>query len=130
MGKRNHVEIFGTDYPTDDGTCVRDYIHIEDLCGAHLLTLDKLDKQPELVYNLGNGRGYSVRQVIETVKKVSGKDFNVVESPRRPGDPPVLTADSTKAQNELGWQTEYPELAQIVESAWRWHNKHPNGYED
>ena len=130
MGKTTHVEIFGTDYPTDDGTCLRDYIHIEDLCNAHLLALDRLDDQPEIVYNLGNGYGYSVREVIEAVKKVSGKDFNVVESPRRPGDPPVLTADSTKARDELGWQTKYPELAQIVESAWRWHNKHPNGYED
>ena len=130
MGKRENIKIFGTDYPTDDGTCVRDYIHIEDLCKAHLLALKKLDAESELAYNLGNGTGYSVRQVIDTVRKVSGKDFNVVETDRRPGDPPVLTADASKARAELGWATDYPELAKIVESAWKFHNDHPNGYGD
>jgi len=130
MGKRDNIKIFGTDYPTEDGTCVRDYIHIEDLCKAHLLALKKLDSEPELVYNLGNGTGYSVRQVIDTVRKVSGKDFKVVETDRRPGDPPVLTADASKARRELGWSTDFPELETIVESAWKFHNTHPNGYED
>jgi UDP-glucose 4-epimerase len=130
MGKREDIKIFGTDYPTDDGTCVRDYIHVEDLCKAHLLALDKLGNKKEQVYNLGNGTGYSVRQVIDTVKKVSGKDFKVTETERRPGDPPVLTADATKARTQLGWKTDYPELERIVESAWKWHNENPNGYDD
>ncbi len=130
MGKRDNIKIFGTDYPTDDGTCVRDYIHIEDLCKAHLLALKKLDAERELYYNLGNGKGYSVRQVIDTVKRVSGKDFTVVETDRRPGDPPVLTADASKAHKELGWTTDFPELEPIVESAWKFHTDNPNGYAD
>ena len=130
MGKREDIKIFGTDYPTDDGTCVRDYIHIEDLCKAHLLALDKLDDNSEMVFNLGNGKGYSVRQVIDTVKKVSGKDFTVTETERRPGDPPVLTADAAKARDVLGWKTDYPELEPIVESAWKFHVDNPNGYGD
>ena len=130
MGKCSQVKIHGTDYPTPDGTCIRDYIHIEDLCRAHLLALNKLQKDPELVYNLGNGKGYSVREVIETVRKVSGKDFKVVEAPPRPGDPPVLTSDAAKARAELGWETESPELEKIVETAWQWHNAHPDGYPD
>jgi UDP-glucose 4-epimerase len=130
MGKREDIKIYGTDYPTPDGTCVRDYIHIEDLCKAHLLALSKLDTERELVYNLGNGTGYSVREVIETVKKVSGKDFKVTETERRAGDPPVLTADASKARKELGWVTDFPELEAIVESAWKWHTSHPDGYND
>jgi UDP-glucose 4-epimerase len=130
MGKRDNIKIFGTDYPTEDGTCIRDYIHIEDLCKAHLLALKKLDHEQELVYNLGNGMGYSVRQVIDTVRKVSGKDFKVVETDRRLGDPPVLTADASKARKELDWKTDFPELEKIVESAWKFHNDHPKGYED
>lgn len=130
MGKASEVKIYGTDYPTEDGTCVRDYIHVEDLCRAHLLALKKLEEEAELVYNLGNGNGHSVRQVIETVKKVSGKDFKVEESERRPGDPPVLTSDATKAINELGWKTEFKDLGKIVETAWKWHNEHPDGYPD
>jgi UDP-glucose 4-epimerase len=129
MGKRDNIKIYGTDYPTPDGTCVRDYIHIEDLCKAHLLALKRLESQSELVYNLGNGKGYSVRQVIDTVHKVSGKDFTVVETERRAGDPPVLTADASKARKELGWTTDFPELERIVESAWKFHTDHPNGYE-
>ena len=130
MGKRKDIKIFGTDYPTEDGTCVRDYIHIQDLCKAHLLALGKLDTESELVFNLGNGTGYSVRQVIDTVKEVSGKDFKVTETDRRPGDPPVLTADAAKANTELGWHTDYPDLASIVQSAWKFHNDNPNGYGD
>lgn len=129
MGKRENIKIFGADYPTPDGTCIRDYIHIEDLCKAHLLALQKLDTESERVYNLGNGTGYSVRQVIDTVRNVSGKDFAVVETDRRPGDPPVLTADAAKAKTELGWTTDYPDLEPIVQSAWKFHAQHPNGYE-
>jgi UDP-glucose 4-epimerase len=130
MGKRTDIKIFGTDYPTEDGTCVRDYIHIQDLCAAHLLALARLDDETELVYNLGNSTGYSVRQVIDVVKAVSGKDFSVVETDRRPGDPPVLTADASKAISELGWKTEFPQLETIVETAWKWHNENPDGYPD
>jgi UDP-glucose 4-epimerase len=130
MGRRDAVKIYGTDYPTPDGTCVRDYIHVEDLCRAHLLALEKLEHETELVFNLGNGTGYSVRQVIDTVRRVSGRAFKVIETARRPGDPPVLTADASKARNELGWTTQYPDLETIVQSAWKFHTDHPNGYED
>lgn len=130
MGKRPAIKIFGTDYDTPDGTCIRDYIHIDDLCRAHLLALDKLQTSSELVYNLGNGKGYSVRKVIETVRKVSGKNFRVVEAQRRPGDPPILTSDAAKAKRELGWETERPRLEQMVASAWQWHSEHPEGYRD
>jgi len=130
MGKLSQIQIYGTDYPTPDGTCIRDYIHIEDLCRAHLLALNKLDQNSELLYNLGNGKGYSVKQVIETVKEISGKDFKVVAVERRAGDAPVLTSDATKAMNELGWKIEFAELEKIVATAWKWHNEHPNGYED
>jgi UDP-glucose 4-epimerase len=130
MGKRSEIKIYGTDYDTPDGTCMRDYIHIEDLCRAHLLALDKLDEKPELIYNLGNEKGYSVREVIETVKKVSGRDFRVVETARRAGDPPILTADAAGARKELGWRTEKPGLEEMVSTAWQWHNSHPDGYRD
>jgi len=130
MGKNTEVHIYGTDYPTPDGTCLRDYIHIEDLCRAHLLALEKLNQSSELIYNLGNGQGYSVKEVIDTVKKVSGKEFKVVESDRRPGDPPVLTSDATKAKTELGWKPQFPELETIIATAWQWHNNHPDGYPD
>ena len=130
MGKNSQIQIYGTDYPTHDGTCIRDYIHIEDLCRAHMLALEKLDHNSELVYNLGNGEGYSVKEVIDTVKKVSGQDFKVVEIDRRPGDPPILTSDATKAKNELGWKTQFPELEKIIATAWKWHNEHPDGYPD
>jgi len=134
MGKRSEIPIYGTDYPTPDGTCIRDYIHIEDLCRAHLLALNKLEgtleEGREAVYNLGNGKGYSVREVIDTVKKVSGKDFKVVSASRRPGDAPVLTSDATKAMKELRWKAQVTELEKIVETAWRWHNENPDGYPD
>jgi UDP-glucose 4-epimerase len=129
-GKTDAIKIFGTDYPTPDGTCIRDYIHIEDLCRAHLLALNKLDKEAESLYNLGNGQGYSVREVIDTVKKVSGKSFKVIEAARRPGDPPELVCNSTKAKQELGWQPKWTSLEKIIESAWKWHSKHPDGYKD
>jgi UDP-glucose 4-epimerase len=130
MGKSDAIKIYGTDYPTPDGSCIRDYIHIEDLCRAHLLALNKLEQSRELVYNLGNGKGYSVKEVIETVKKVSGKDFKVVESERRQGDPPILTSDASKAKKELGWRPEFPDLEKTVATAWQWHSEHPAGYTD
>lgn len=130
MKKRKSVAIYGTDYPTPDGTCIRDYIHIEDLCRAHLLALNKLESEPELIYNLGNGTGYSVREVIDTVKKVSGKDFDVIETPRRAGDPAELTSDASKAIKELGWKTKFSSLEEIVKTAWQWHNEYPDGYAD
>jgi UDP-glucose 4-epimerase len=128
MGKCSDVKIYGTDYPTPDGTCIRDYIHVEDLCRAHLLAMDKLKGAAEVIYNLGNNRGYSVREVIEAVRKVSGKNFKVTETGRRAGDPPVLTADAAKAIKELGWKIQYPKLEKIIETAWKWHNKYPDGY--
>jgi len=130
LGKCSDVKIYGTDYPTPDGTCIRDYIHIEDLCRAHLLALNKLQEATELIYNLGNGKGSSVREVIETVRKVSGRNFKVKETERRPGDPPILTSDATKANTELGWKVQYPELEKIVETAWEWHKQYPDGYPD
>jgi UDP-glucose 4-epimerase len=130
MGKRSDIKIYGTDYDTPDGTCIRDYIHIDDLCRAHLLALDWLDRSRELICNLGNEKGHSVRNVIETVKQVSGKDFQVTHVDRRPGDPPRLTADATKAKKELGWKIEKLELEEMVSTAWQWHNNNPNGYPD
>ncbi len=127
-GKRPHIEVFGTDYPTPDGTCVRDYIHVEDLAEAHLLALEKLRPGAELRYNLGIGRGYSVREVIRTVEEVTGKKVAVKEGPRRPGDPPVLVASSEKIQKELGWRPRYTDLRGIVQTAWSWHQSLPRGY--
>jgi len=130
MGKRGDIKIYGTDYDTPDGTCIRDYIHIDDLCRAHLLALDQLDREREIICNLGNEKGHSVREVIETVKKVSGKDFKVTEVGRRPGDPPRLTADATKARKQLGWKIEKPDIEEMVSTAWQWHSNNPNGYPD
>lgn len=118
QGKREAIYIFGNDYDTPDGTCIRDYVHVSDIVEAHLLSLKYLDKYPAESFNLGNGNGYSVREVIETVKKVSGKNFKVIESERREGDPARLVASSEKAKKVLGWQPKYPELEEIVRSAW------------
>ncbi|WP_439622126.1 UDP-glucose 4-epimerase GalE [Gemmata sp.] len=128
MGKRPHVEIFGTDYPTPDGTCVRDYIHVDDLAAAHILALDKIAPGTGLTYNVGTGRGYSVREVIRTVEEVTGKKVPVKEAPRRAGDPAALFASSDKIQRELGWAPKYTDLRSIVETAWNWHRSHPTGY--
>jgi UDP-glucose 4-epimerase len=122
------ISIFGTDYPTPDGTNIRDYIHIADLVSAHLLALDALEKQERLVYNLGNGSGYSVREVIETARIVTGKAIPVVETERRPGDAPRLVASSARIRRELGWEPKYPALQDIIASAWEWHASHPHGY--
>jgi UDP-glucose-4-epimerase GalE len=128
MGKRPHIEIFGTDYPTLDGTCIRDYIHVDDLASAHLLALEKLHPGQQMHYNLGIGRGYSVREVIAAVEKVTGKNVPVKEGPRRAGDPPELVASSQKIQKELGWKPHYTDIHAIVETAWKWHQAHPKGY--
>ncbi len=127
LGQGTQCEVFGTDYPTPDGTCIRDYIHLIDLAQAHILALAP-GKQG--FYNLGNGDGYSVKQVIEMCEKVTGKKIPSVEKPRRPGDPPKLVAAADKAIRELGWKPKYPKLEDIVTSAWNWHKKHPTGYPD
>jgi UDP-glucose-4-epimerase GalE len=130
LGRRPHIEIFGTDYPTPDGTCIRDYIHVDDLAEAHLLALENLAPGKELRYNLGTGRGYSVREVVRVAEEVTGKSVAVKEGPRRPGDPPALVAASAKVQHELGWRPAYTELRPIIETAWDWHRTHPKGYND
>jgi len=130
LGQRPQIEVFGTDYPTPDGTCIRDYIHVDDLAEAHLLALLKLGAGEALAYNLGIGAGYSVREVVETCQQVTGKKIPVKEGPRRAGDPPALVAAPQRAMRELQWQPRYTELRPIVESAWRWHQAHPNGYSD
>ncbi len=128
LGRREKLSIYGSDYPTPDGTCVRDYIHVLDLAQAHLLALEALAERDRLIYNLGNGQGFSVRQVIETARRVTGRAITAVETARRPGDPAVLVASSQNIRRELGWQPKYPELEQIVRSAWEWHQRHPGGY--
>jgi len=129
LGQQEKISIFGTDYPTQDGSCVRDYVHILDLASAHLLALQALENRDQLIYNLGNGQGFSVRQVLEVARKVTGHAIPAMDSPRRPGDPPVLVASAQKIQQELKWQPKYPNLDSIVSSAWEWRRKHPNGYE-
>ncbi len=125
------VPVFGTDYNTPDGTCIRDYIHVTDLAQAHILALRKLDQgRISGIYNLGNGNGYSVREVIETVKKVTGRKVAAIDSPRRPGDPARLVASSQKIKEELGWIPKYPDLETIVKTAYHWHRNHPKGYND
>lgn len=128
LGQRAEIKIFGTDYPTPDGTNIRDYIHITDLVSAHLLAMDALENKDNLLYNLGNGTGYSVREVIGTARKVTGEAISAVEAPHRPGDAPRLVASSEKIHRELGWQPKYPGLEEIIASAWEWHQKHPDGY--
>lgn len=129
LGQRENINIYGTDYPTRDGTCIRDYIHIADLVTAHLLALDALGVRDRLVYNIGNGNGYSVREVIETAREVTGHEIPVIESARRSGDPARLVASSEKIRRELNWEPRYPDLKDILSSAWEWHKSHPKGYE-
>ena len=132
LGKRERVQLYGTDYATPDGTCVRDYIHVGDLADAHVLALDALaaDRVSSGAYNLGNGTGYSNRQVIDSCRRVTGHPIPVAEAPRRPGDPAALVASADRIRQDLGWAPRYPEIDQIVESAWRWHQRYPNGYAD
>jgi UDP-glucose 4-epimerase len=128
LGKREKVTIFGNDYPTPDGTCVRDYVHVIDLAQAHILALRALD-QGSRTYNLGNGKGFSLLELIETAREITGHPIPLEFGPPRPGDPAILIASSAKIRQELGWEPRYPNLRDIVESAWKWHVAHPNGYE-
>ncbi len=130
MGKIPKATIFGDDYATPDGTCIRDYVHVEDLVDAHVVVMDALQNGDQRFYNLGIGRGYTVRQVVEAAKKVTGVDFQVEIGPRRPGDPPQLYANADKITRELNWQAKITDIERIVETAWRWFKRHPNGYGD
>ena len=130
LGRRDAVAIFGTDYPTPDGTCIRDYIHVYDLAQAHILALEAIRPGQGLTFNLGNGAGYSVRQVIEAAGRVTGRPIPTKEGPRRAGDPAVLVASSDHIRRALGWKPRYPDLETIIETAWRWHQAHPEGYGD
>jgi len=123
LGRRASIKIFGHDYPTKDGTCVRDYIHVRDLADAHLLALSALEEKSRLIYNIGNGQGFTVLEVIESVRRVTGKTIAVEECARRPGDPAVLVASSEKIKRELGWKPQFAELDAIVASAWEWHQR-------
>lgn len=128
-GRRPQLEIFGTDYPTPDGTCLRDYVHVDDLSRAHIAVFPQLATPgAALFYNLGTGRPTSNREVVRAVERVTGRKIKLVESPRRAGDPPALYADSSKAQRELGWQVRFPDIDSIVATAWKWHASHPRGY--
>lgn len=128
LGQRANVTIAGTDYPTPDGTCIRDYVHVDDLADAHLRALERAQPGSAQVYNLGTGRGASVREVIEAARRVTGRPVPVVEGPRRPGDPPVLVASAEAARRELGWSPRYREIEASIATAWRWHSRHPHGF--
>ncbi len=123
LGRRANIRIFGTDYPTHDGTCIRDYIHVKDLAQAHLLAFEALGTSEGMIYNIGNGQGFTVREVIESARRVTGHPIPVIEEPRRPGDPAVLVASSAKIKEELGWKPEFAELDAIIASAWEWHQQ-------
>lgn len=129
LGQRESIAIYGDDYPTPDGTCIRDYIHLADLASAHILALEALGKRERLVYNLGSGRGYSVREVVEMARKVTGHTIPAVTNPRRSGDAARLVASPALIQRELGWKAVHSDLENIVSSAWAWHQGHPRGYE-
>ena len=130
LRQRDSVAIYGTDYPTPDGTCIRDYIHVADLASAHLLAVEALAERETLVCNLGNGSGFSVRQVIDAARAVTGLAIPAVERARRPGDAPILVADAALARQALGWQPQIPDLREIIASAWEWHRTHPYGYDE
>lgn len=128
LGQRAEFCLFGTDYDTPDGSCVRDYIHVWDIAHAHILALQQIDRLLKRTYNMGNGDGYSNKQVIDVVRQVTGKDIQVIPSPRRPGDPARLVASSERIRQELGWTPRYPDLGTMVETAWRWRQRHTSGY--
>lgn len=129
QGLLPELQIYGGDYPTDDGSCIRDYVHVNDLADAHILALKKLAREGNsAVYNLGSGKGFSVREVIQAAQRVTGKPIKVIEKARRPGDPAVLVASAEKARRELGWQPGYAQLEDIIASAWEWHSRHPTGF--
>jgi UDP-glucose 4-epimerase len=127
LGRRQSIKIFGKDYPTPDGTCIRDYVHVGDLADAHILALEALSTRSRLIYNIGNGQGFSVREVVESARRVTGHPIPVVEEPRRPGDPAVLVASSKRIIEELGWKPRYSSLDDIVHSAWIWHQQRYGG---
>lgn len=129
LGQREYVEVFGSDYPTRDGTCIRDYVHVVDLADAHIRALEHMDRVGKAIYNLGNGPGYSVLEVIEAARRVTGHPIPIVMADRRPGDPAVLVASSDRIQLELGWKPRFPDLETILRSAWEWHRKHPYGHD-
>ncbi|MBN1200463.1 MAG: UDP-glucose 4-epimerase GalE [Anaerolineae bacterium] len=131
LGQRDAIYIFGTDYDTPDGSCIRDYVHIEDLASAHVLALEALGNGRErMIYNLGNGRGYSVREVVDVAREVTGRDFPAIETDRRPGDAAMLIASSELINDELGWEPRFPDLHDIIQTAWTWHTARPRGYDD
>jgi len=129
LGQAESATIYGTDYPTPDGTCIRDYIHIADLVSAHLLALNALESKDKMIYNIGSGNGFSVREVIETARQVTGHAIPAIEAPRRPGDSARLVASPKKIMDELGWKPQHTNMQAILSSAWEWHKSHPNGYE-
>ncbi len=128
MGKRDKITVFGTDYPTPDGTCIRDYVHVEDLVAAHVLGIEALRDGDARFYNLGIGRGYSVKEILDAAYRATGKEIPTAYGERRDGDPARLFANSQKAQNELGWTPQWTDVEAVIASAWRWHTTHPNGY--
>jgi UDP-glucose-4-epimerase GalE len=130
LGQLHEVKVFGVDYPTPDGTCIRDYVHVNDLAEAHILAMHSIEPGKGRIYNLGNGSGYSVRQVIDAAKRITGRQIPVTEGPRRAGDPAVLVASSEKIVRELGWRPKYPAIETIIETAWKWHKSHQDGYDD
>ena len=130
LGQRKNVKIFGVDYPTPDGTAVRDYIHMDDLARAHLLALDSQEPGTFRYYNVGTGTGTSVKEVIDAARRVTGHEIPAIPSPRRPGDPPELYADPTKIMTELGWKPKFTNIEPVIASAWKWHQAHPNGFAD
>ena len=129
LGQRNYISLYGTDYPTPDGTCIRDYVHVADLAAAHLLAIDRTETASG-AYNLGSGKGFSNREVIESARRVTGEEIAVTEEARRPGDPAILVASHDKAVAELGWEIAYKDLDAIIETAWRWRERHPEGYRE
>ena len=128
LGQREFISIFGSDYPTKDGTCIRDFIHVDDLASAHLVALQGLEKHETLICNLGSGEGFSVRQIVDLARKVTGHPIPAREMPRRPGDPALLIASSDKIRRLLGWNPRYSDVEVIIASAWEWHKSHPHGY--
>lgn len=130
LGQRPEITIFGDDYPTSDGTCIRDYIHVEDLAAAHRLAIEQLEPAATWAYNVGTGTGHSVREVVDTAARVTGKPIATRQGPRRPGDPPQLFANASRIREQLGWSPRWTDLEAIIHSAWRWHEAHPNGFGD
>jgi UDP-glucose 4-epimerase len=128
LGQRESLSLFGADYDTPDGTCIRDYIHVADIAHAHLLALAAMDRIEARTYNLGSGAGYSNLEVIEAVREVTGRSFPVIHAGRRPGDPARLVADASRIRGELGWEPALPELRSMVQTAWQWRQQHPQGY--